>query len=67
MGLAGGYAIGLTDALDLSAAGLSTPLGAPGFWAAAIVGMFVSTAGIALYFLAVSAAAGRVTASTLKV
>ena len=32
VGLAGGFVIGLTDALDLSAAGLATPLGAPGFW-----------------------------------
>ena len=34
VGLAGGYLIGLTDALDLSA-GLAAPLGVPGFWAAA--------------------------------
>ena len=32
IGLAGGYVIGLTDALDLSAFGLVTPLGVPGFW-----------------------------------
>ena len=57
VGLAGGYVIGLTDALKFSAAGLATPLGAPGFWAAAIAGMFVSAAGIAIYFLAVSAPA----------
>ena len=57
VGLAGGYAIGLTDALNLDFAGFATPLGVPGFWAAAIVGMCVSGGGIALYFLAVSAAA----------
>ena len=39
IGLAGGYLIGLTDAFDLTAAGLTAPLGAPGFWAAATVGM----------------------------
>ncbi len=55
VGLAGGYAIGLTDALDLAALGLATPLGVPGFWIAAIAGMFVSAAGIAIYFLVVSA------------
>jgi multidrug resistance protein, MATE family len=54
VGLAGGYVIGLTDALDLSAAGLAAPLGAPGFWAAAAMGMFIADAGIMLYFLAVS-------------
>ena len=32
VGLAGGYLIGLTGSLDLSWAGLVTPLGAPGFW-----------------------------------
>ena len=55
VGLAGGYAIGLTDAVDLSAVGLVTPLGARGFWAAAIAGMGVSSLGIIAYFLAVSA------------
>ena len=53
-GLAGGYAIGLTDAVNLVAIGLRTPLGVPGFWAAAIAGMFVSAAGAVAYFLAVS-------------
>ncbi len=38
LGLAGGYAIGLTDAVDLSAWGLTTPLGVRGFWIGAIVG-----------------------------
>ena len=42
IGLAGGYVIGLSDALDLSAFGLRTPLGAPGFWAAAIGGLAIA-------------------------
>jgi hypothetical protein len=29
-------------------------MGVPGFWVAATVGMFVATAGIAIYFLIVS-------------
>ena len=59
VGLAGGYAIGLTDALDLSAFGLVTPLGARGFWIAAIAGLLVVGAGIVLYFFAVSASTAR--------
>jgi multidrug resistance protein, MATE family len=55
VGLAGGYVVGLTGALDLSAVGLATPLGAPGFWAAATAGMFVADVGIIIYFLVQSA------------
>jgi len=55
VGLAGGYVIGLSDALDLSALGLRTPLGAPGFWAAAIGGLAVAFAATGAYYLAVSA------------
>jgi len=55
VGLAGGYAIGLTDALDLSAIGVATPMGTPGFWVGAIAGMLASSAGTVIYFLAVSA------------
>lgn len=55
VGLVGGYWVGLTDAFDLSAAGLVTPLGAPGFWAAAAAGMLVADAGILIYFLVQSA------------
>ncbi len=54
VGLAGGYMIGLTDALDLSALGLTTPLGVRGFWLAAIAGMAVADFGILIYFLKVS-------------
>jgi len=51
VGLAGGYLIGLTDVLDLSVAGLTAPLGVPGFWAAATAGMLVADIGIMIYFL----------------
>jgi multidrug resistance protein, MATE family len=54
LGLAGGYALGLTDAVDLSLLGLVTPIGVRGFWAAAIVGMAAASASIVVYFLAVS-------------
>ncbi len=55
VGLLGGYALGLTDTIHLGALGLVTPLGVPGFWAAAIIGMFVSVVGILIYFFRVSA------------
>jgi MATE family multidrug resistance protein len=51
VGLAGGYVIGLTDALDLSVVGLAAPLGVPGFWGAATAGMLVADVGIMIYFL----------------
>ncbi len=57
VGLAGGYVIGLTNALDLSAIGLVTPLGVPGFWIAAIAGLLVAGVGIVIYFASVSAPA----------
>jgi MATE family multidrug resistance protein len=55
VGLAGGYAIGLTDALHLPGLGLATPLGVRGFWIAATTGMAVASGCILLYFLLVSA------------
>ncbi len=55
VGLAGGYVIGLTNALPLSALGITTPLGVRGFWIGAIGGMFIATGGIVVYFLVVSA------------
>ncbi len=58
VGLAGGYVLGLTDGLQMPALGLATPLGVPGFWMAAIAGMFVSAAGIAMYYLVISAKEG---------
>ncbi len=55
VGLAGGYVIGLSDALDLSIFGVVVPLGAPGFWAAAIAGLVVAFAATVVYYLVVSA------------
>ena len=55
VGLAGGYVLGLTRAMDLSALGLTLPMGTPGFWLAAIIGMAASTLGLIVYFLRVSA------------
>jgi MATE family multidrug resistance protein len=55
VGLAGGYVIGLSDALDLSALGLHAPLGAPGFWAAATAGLAVAFAATVVYYFVVSA------------
>ncbi len=55
VGLAGGYVVGLTDTFDLSLLRLTTPLGTPGFWAGAILGMLVASAATAVYFLAVRA------------
>ena len=54
VGLAGGYMLGLTSAIDLSALGLTTPLGAPGFWTGAMFGMLVSSVGVLIYFIVVS-------------
>jgi MATE family multidrug resistance protein len=54
IGLAGGYAIALTD-VGTRTLGLATPLGARGFWTGAIAGMAIATLGIIAYFLAVSA------------
>jgi len=54
VGLAGGYAIGLTDMLRLPAFGLATPLGVRGFWIAAMTGMAVASGCILVYFLLVS-------------
>ncbi|MEP7208704.1 MAG: MATE family efflux transporter [Casimicrobiaceae bacterium] len=55
LGLGGGFVIGLTGAWPVPALGFVPPLGVRGFWIAAIVGMLVATAGILVYFLAVSA------------
>lgn len=54
VGLAGGYVLGLTPAIDLANLGIVTPMGTPGFWLAAIIGMAASTLAIAWYFLVVS-------------
>jgi multidrug resistance protein, MATE family len=55
VGLAGGYAIALTDIGIGLPLDLVTPLGARGFWIGAILGMAIATLGIIAYFLAVSA------------
>ena len=55
IGLAGGFVIGLTDAVHLPALGLATPLGVRGFWIGAIIGMLIASASILIYFLVVSA------------
>lgn len=55
VGLAGGYTLGLTGAIDLRWAGMATPLGTPGFWMAAVAGTGVAAIGIVSYFFAISA------------
>ncbi len=61
VGLGGGYALGLTHAdlawLGLSASGLSPPMGAPGFWLAAIASLALAASLVTAYFLRVSRAA----------
>ena len=57
VGLGGGYAIGLTR-VDLAWLGLQTPLGAPGFWLAAIASLAIASGLVTAYFLSVSRAAG---------
>jgi MATE family, multidrug efflux pump len=53
VGLGGGYAIGLSR-VDLARIGLHTPLGAPGFWLAAIASLALAGGMITVYFLRVS-------------
>jgi MATE family multidrug resistance protein len=56
VGLGGGYTIGLTS-VDLAWIGLSAPLGAPGFWLAAIASLVLASSLVTVYFLRVSRAA----------
>ena len=56
VGLGGGYAVGLTS-VDLAWLGLSTPMGAPGFWLAAIASLVLASVLVTAYFLRVSRAA----------
>jgi MATE family multidrug resistance protein len=56
VGLGGGYTLGLTE-VDLSWLGVATPLGAKGFWTAAIGSLLVAGSLVSLYFLRVSAKA----------
>jgi len=55
VGLGGGYVIGLTS-VDLAWLGLATPLGAPGFWLAAIASLVLASSLVTAYFLRVSRA-----------
>ena len=55
VGLAGGYVLGLSDAIDLPGLGLRSPFGAPGFWAAAAAGLALAFAATVAYYLVVSA------------
>jgi MATE family, multidrug efflux pump len=56
VGLGGGYALGLTR-VKVAWLGLSTPMGAPGFWLAAIVSLVLASSLVTAYFLYVSRAA----------
>lgn len=56
VGLGGGYAIGL-GGVDLGWPGLQTPMGAPGFWLAAIASLALASTLVTAYFLRVSSAA----------
>jgi len=56
VGLGGGYAIGLTG-VDLGWLGLATPMGASGFWLAAIASLALAGSLVTAYFLRVSRAA----------
>jgi MATE family multidrug resistance protein len=55
VGLAGGYLLGLSDAVDLPHLGLRSPLGAAGFWAAAAAGLAIAFAATVTYYVVVSA------------
>ena len=55
VGLAGGYVLGLSDAVDFPGLGLRSPVGAPGFWAAAAAGLARAFAATVAYYLVVSA------------
>ena len=59
VGLAGGYALGLTPMVDLGWLGLSTPMGAAGFWVAAVVSLGCAGGLVTFYFLAISRTAGE--------
>ncbi len=49
VGLGGGYALAV-GALDLRVLGVGTPLGAPGFWLAAVIGMALAATLMTIYF-----------------
>jgi MATE family multidrug resistance protein len=51
IGLGGGYVIGLTQFEPADRLGLATPMGAAGFWLAAVASLFVAAAILFIYFL----------------
>jgi Na+-driven multidrug efflux pump len=57
--LGGGYLLGLTDTVSLRWIGAVTPLGAAGFWIAAIASVLCAGALVTGYFLIESARALR--------
>jgi multidrug resistance protein, MATE family len=59
IGLGGGYALGLTRLDAANALGLRTPMGAAGFWVAAVISLVVAAAILFAYFLRVSRPPGR--------
>ena len=59
IGLGGGYLLGLTDTVSLRWIGAVTPLGAAGFWIAAIASVLCAGALVTGYFLIESARALR--------
>ena len=65
VGLGGGYVVGLTS-VDLAWLGLSTPMGAPGFWLAAIASLVLASGLVTAYFLRVSRAATTSAASNSR-
>jgi len=54
VGLGGGYLLGLTHLVELPAFGLDTPMGARGFWTAAILSVSCAGGLVSLYFIRVS-------------
>jgi MATE family multidrug resistance protein len=65
VGLGGGYVIGLTS-VDLAWLGLRSPLGAPGFWLAAIASLALASSLVTAYFLRVSRTATTSAASNSR-
>jgi len=65
VGLGGGYLIGLSS-VDVAWLGLATPMGAPGFWLAAIASLVLASSVITAYFLRVSRVATASAASSSR-
>ena len=58
VGLGGGYVLGLRG-VEFTLLGLDGPMGAPGFWTAAIASLLLAGTLVGVYFLKVSAAAAE--------